>query len=303
MRKKEKLMSGWNLALMALCVALSLVLAGFLIWDYQARAAEGKRLRELAGGEQEIYVPKETETAGSGEDADGAETPDDGTLPDAGTQGTAGSADGELAEGIVCWGDEFFQEEDEVGQYSYRVTLQERLLENGHDIKVTGKTLSGASTLSVMKMAGIPEEEIEAYAKAHREAAGDEEPPITETGTRSLTEEQMERTDADDIPVIFMGYYGGWNHDPKELIEQQRKILDTFGKNKERFLIVGTRPLDDSVSESDYDSAMEEAWGEHYLSAAEATSRHVAGRVGQAEIGRAIYEKLVDLGYITSGQE
>lgn len=300
MRKKEKLASGWNLVLMILCVVLSLVLAGFLIWDHQARAAEGERLKGIADREQEIYVPKETAPAESGENTGETEAPGNGTLPD--TE-TSGSADGELAEGIVCWGDEFFQEEDEVGQYSYRVTLQERLLENGHDIKVTGKTLSGASTLSVMKMAGIPEEEIEAYAKAHREAAGDEEPPITETGTRNLTEEQMERTDADDIPVIFMGYYGGWNHDPEELIEQQRKILDTFGKNKERFLIVGTRPLDDSVSESDYDSAMEEAWGEHYLSAAEATSRHVAGRVGQAEIGRAIYEKLVDLGYITSGQE
>lgn len=295
MRKKEKLMSGWNLVLMVLCIVFSLVLAGFLVWDYQVRAAEGKRLKELAGRNQEIYVPEETEPGGSEENAETKnETP-------SGAE-TTGDAGGERAEGIVCWGDEFFKE-DEVEQNSYRAALQEQLLENGYDMEVRRKTLSGASTLSVMKMAGIPEEEIEAYVKAHREAAGDEEPPVTETGTRNLTEEQTERTDVNDIPVIFMGYYGGWNHDPKELIEQQQKILNTFGKNKERFVIVGTMPLDESVSQSDYDSAMEEAWGEHYISAADATEWHVAGRAGQAAVGRAIYEKLVELEYITAEQE
>lgn len=303
MRKKERLTTGWNLVWMILCIVFSLVLAGFLIWDHQVRAAEGERLRELAGMEQEIYVPKETEPAGSAEETkaanDETEAADNGTFPDSMTAETAG---GGQAKGIVCWGDEFFQE-DEVEQYSYRVALAKELSENGYDMEVTRKTLSGASTLSVMKMAGIPEEEIEAYADAHREAAGDGELPVTETGTRNLTEEQMERTDVDDIPVIFMGYYGGWNHDPEELIEQQQKILDTFGKNKERFVIVGTMPLDESVSQEDFDSAMEEAWGEHYISTADASTWHVAGRAGQAAVGRAIYEKLVDLGYITAGQE
>ncbi len=295
MKKRERLTSGWNLVLLVLCIVFSLVLAGFLIWDRQVRASEGRRLKELADREQEIYVPEETESAESEENTEAKnETP-------SGAETTEG-VEGERAEGIVCWGDEFFQE-DEVERYSYRVALAEQLLENGYDMEVRKKTLSGASTLSVMKMAGISEEEIEAYAAAHREAAGDEEPPVTETGTRNLTEEQMARTDVDDIPVIFMGYYGGWNHDPQELIEQQQKVLDTFGKNKERFIIVGTRPLDESVSEDDFDSAMEEAWGDHYISAADVTDWHIAGRAGQAAIGGAIYEKLVDLGYITMEQE
>lgn len=300
MRKKERLTTGWNLVWLILCIVFSLVLAGFLVWDHQVRAAERERLKELAGREQEIYVPKETEPVGN---ADETRAANDEALFDSVTADkTAESAGGEQEEGIVCWGDEFFQE-DEAEQYSYRVALAKQLSENGYDMEVTGKTLSGASTLSVMKMAGIPEEEIEAYADAHREAADGGELPITETGTRELTEEQMERTDIDDIPVIFMGYYGGWNHDPEELIEQQQKILDTFGKNKNRFVIVGTMPLDESVSQSDYDSAMEEAWGEHYLSTADATTWHVAGRVGQEAVGRAIYEKLVDLGYVTAEQE
>ena len=112
----------------------------------------------------------------------------------------------------------------------------------------------------------------------------------------------MERTEADYIPVIFMGYYGGWNKDPQELIEQQTKILDTFVGNRERFLVVGVRPMDGSVSREDYDAAMEAAWGEHYLSAAEVTTQNVASITGQQEIGRAIYDKLVELAYIKKEQ-
>ena len=39
-----------------------------------------------------------------------------------------------------------------------------------------------------------------------------------------------------------MGYYGGWNYDPEELAEQEQKILDTFGANKDNYVIVGLAP-------------------------------------------------------------
>ncbi len=54
-----------------------------------------------------------------------------------------------------------------------------------------------------------------------RQAANGAQLNVTETGIRDLTEEQTTRNDMDCIPVIFMGYYGGWNHDPQELTEQQ----------------------------------------------------------------------------------
>lgn len=286
MKKKSRFLSGWNLVLLIVCVALSLTLLGFLIWNYQAEKSETERLKKEARTDTALLRSAEELTPQINEsESEAADTEE----PEV------------QVKGIACWGDEFFRGE-EAEENSYRVTLQERLTENGYDLEVVGKTLSGASTLSLMKMAGVPEEEVEAYITAHQEAAGDAELPVTETGTRDLTEEQMARTEADYIPVLFMGYYGGWNQEPRELIEQQTKILETFVGNQEQFLIVGVRPMDGSVSQEDYDSAMEEAWGEHYLSAADATTQNIASRAGQQEIGQAIYDKLVELTYIKKEQ-
>ena len=285
MRKKEKFLAGWNLLLLVFCIALFLILATFLIWDYQMQSAETERLKEIVDNEQEMYVPEVEKTEPTEELA---EFPEEEEIP--------------AATGIACWGDEFFRGAD-AEQYSYRAILQAQLTENGYEMEVTNKTLSGASTLSMMKMAGVSEEEIEAYIAVHQEAANGETLAVTETGTRNLTEEQTARTEVDDIPVIFMGYYGGWNHDLQELIEQQKKILDTFGQNKERFLIAGVRPMDGRVTGDAYDSAMVEAWGEHYISMADVTTESITSRAGQEAAGKAIYEKLVDLEYIEKVQE
>ncbi len=287
MRKKSRFLSGWNLVLLIVCVVLFLTLLGFLVWNRQTEQAETERLKKQAETEEMLSVP--------------AEEPEPEAEREEAEQPEAEAAAPVQARGIACWGDEFFRGQ-EAEENSYRVTLQERLAENGYDLEVTGKTLSGASTLSLMKMAGVPEEEVEAYITSHQEGAEGTELPVTETGTRDLTEEQLERTEADYIPVLFMGYYGGWNRDPQELIEQQTKILETFAGNREQFLVVGVRPMDGSVSQEDYDTAMEAAWGEHYLSAAEVTTQNVASRTGQQEIGNAIYEKLEELGYIQKEQ-
>lgn len=285
MRKKSRYLSGWNLILLIVCVVLFLALLGFLIWNRRTERSETERLKKQA--EIEAALPVRTEELSPEADSEEEEAEEE--------------EEAAPAKGIACWGDEFFRGQ-EIEEDSYRVTLQEQLTQNGYDLEVVGKTLSGASTLSLMKMAGIPEEEIEAYIAAHREGNEGEELPVTETGTRELTQEQMERTEADYIPVLFMGYYGGWNRDPQELIEQQTRILETFAGSREQFLVVGVRPMDGSVSQEDYDTAMEAAWGEHYLSAAEATTQNVASRTGQQEIGNAIYERLKELGYIQKEQ-
>ena len=160
------------------------------------------------------------------------------------------------------------------------------------------KTLAGASTLSLMKMAGVSQTDLDQYIAEHTEAAAGAEIPITETGIRDLTAEQTDRSDADYIPVIFMGYYGGWNYDPEELAEQEQKILDTFGANKDNYVIVGLAPADGSVDQATYDSTMKAKWGEHYISAAEAVTVPVASQQGQSEIAQAVFQKLEELGYI-----
>jgi len=198
---------------------------------------------------------------------------------------------------VLCWGDDLINGEDSA-TYSYKVVLQNLLTENGYNLPVQDKTLQGAGTMSVMTMAGVPENEVQAFIDAHKAAANGAELPIAETGIRDLTPEQLERTDVNCIPIISMGYYGGWNHDPQELIQQQEKVLKTF-PDQEQFIIVGVRPFDDSVNSSTLDTAMREKWGEHYISASEVTGVHVAASFeGQAAVAQAVLEKLETLGYI-----
>ena len=80
----------------------------------------------------------------------------------------------------------------------------------------------------MMKRAGVDDQIIQNFISEHQKAANGAQLYVTETGIRDFTEEDLTRDDLDYIPVIFMGYYGGWNHDPAELAQQQEHILKTF---------------------------------------------------------------------------
>ncbi len=201
--------------------------------------------------------------------------------------------------GIVCWGDDLINGEAS-STSSYMAVLTSLLTENGYNLPVINKTLQGGGTLSMMKMAGVSDEVLQGYITEHKQAAGNGEPYVTETGIRDLTAEQTERNDLECIPVIFMGYYGGWNHDPAELAEQQELILNTF-PDKERFLVVGTRPVDGSVTAEELDQVMSQKWGNHYISFASVTSEAAASDSGQKALAQAIFQKLEELGYISKG--
>lgn len=280
--------------LVLLCGALLVSLAGLMLWDRQRQQEDNARLRQLIEADQAEPDQTSEKVEDSQEPSEEAE---EGISEETAPEAAAQQAEPEVpVQGIACWGDELLSA-DEAATYSYKVILQNLLNENGYSLTVADKTLNGASTLSIMKMAGVPQTDLDAYVAKHQEAAGGGELPVEETTMRDLTAEQMQRTEADYIPVIFMGYYGGWNHDPNELIEQQQKILDTFGSNKEKYIIVGSTPQDGSVDGTAYDAAMTEAWGEHYISTVALTNPR-ASYDGQAEIANGVYQKLLDLNYI-----
>ena len=177
--------------------------------------------------------------------------------------------------------------------------LQKLLAENGYsNLTVINKTLQGGGTLSMMKMAGVSDSVLQSYITKHQQAANGAQLNVTETGIRDLTEEQTTRNDMDCIPVIFMGYYGGWNHDPQELTEQQENILNTF-QNKDEFIVVGTRPMDGTVTSEALDEVLSQKWGEHYISLASVTSQPVSTKEAQQTMAEAILQKLEELGYIS----
>ena len=286
--------------LAVVCIGLLLLLGFFLVLNHRNQASETDRLKALAAAAAQ-EEQTDTGRAETSQDQEGAENTEaeqnaaEETGEGEKSEDPAAETQTE-AEGIACWGDEFFSQED--AQYSYKNVLQQLLTDNGYELQVADKTLAGASTLSLMKMAGVSQTDLDQYIAEHTEAAAGAEIPITETGIRDLTAEQTDRSDADYIPVIFMGYYGGWNYDPEELAEQEQKILDTFGANKDNYVIVGLAPADGSVDQATYDSTMKAKWGEHYISAAEAVTVPVASQQGQSEIAQAVFQKLEELGYI-----
>lgn len=282
MKRNRKTAWAWNPLLVLVCIALAVCFGGLLAWDAKAEAVRSEKLMQEAKKDKKQEVKQEVKKDKKKEEVKKEEKePAKPILP----------------QGISFWGDEFFTAENEL-QYSSRVKLEEKLKAEGYTLEYANKTLAGAGTLSVMKMAGVPQADLDKYIEKHKASAGSATLPVTETGIRDLTDEEMKRSDKDYIPVITMGYYGGWNKDPRELAEQQQKVLDTFGKNKDKFIIVGVRPMDGGVNIPEYESVMKETWGEHYISTIDICTVTTTTADGQTQVAEALYEKLLELGYI-----
>ena len=273
-----------NILLVLLCAMLLAVLGGLVAWNRKQITKEQQKLEKLAEESRETdkKAPKE---------ADKKEKEEQKATP------TPSEAAKEEAAGIVFWGDDLLTESD-TQQYSYMAVLQKILQENGYTIPVFNKTLQGGGTLSMMKRAGVEDEVLQGYIAAHQQAANGAQLPVTETGIRDFSQEELIRDDADCIPIIFMGYYGGWNHDPNELAAQQEHILKTFS-DQEKFIVVGTRPLDGSVDSASLDAVLSQKWGEHYISLAAVTANPASTYEAQEAMAQAIYEKMTELKYIS----
>lgn len=275
----------WNIIFLIFGIILMVLLVGMLYWSRETEAAESRRLQEMAKKTEDSAKTNAGTKVETEKSEEVKEEPE--SVPE---------EEEKNPEGIVCWGDDLINGEASA-KYSYKVVLQKLLEENGYTLPVQDKTLQGAGTLSMMTMAGVPAEEVQQFVTKHKEKAAGANLAVTETGIRDLTEEQTERTDINCIPVICMGYYGGWSHDPEELAQQQQKILDTF-PNKEKFIIVGTRPMDGSVDAATLDAVLKAKWGKNYISAAEVTTSPSSTYEAQAEIAQAVLDKLEELKYI-----
>ena len=299
---------GRNRLLLILCILLFILFGALLLWSRSSNAANTARLQKLAAQEEKNDQNKEQDASEEARPEKAAKEETEENEDQASTDQQESENENEesaaeeaettsaLAKGIVCWGDDLINGE-ESATHSYRAVLQNLLNDSGYNLTVIDKTLQGAGTLSMMTMAGVPQEEVQSYITAHQEAAQGQELPVTETGIRDLTPEQTQRNDLEYVPVIFMGYYGGWNHDPAELVRQQEAILNTFPQ-QEQYIIAATFPLDGSVDSATLDSVMSEKWGDHYISMASITSNPASTYEGQADLAAAIFQKMKDLGYL-----
>ena len=215
-----------------ICIVLIGVLGAIFVTSKKSEREEAQRLEKLASDQQKGIEDYESvkEHAAELEKEDGSETdssvasePDDSTDSADEADSTDSTADAErTVSGVVCWGDDLINGTDS-DTYSYMAVLQKLLAENGYsNLTVINKTLQGGGTLSMMKMAGVSDSVLQSYITKHQQAANGAQLNVTETGIRDLTEEQTTRNDMDCIPVIFMGYYGGWNHDHRNLLSSRR---------------------------------------------------------------------------------
>lgn len=317
---RNKKIKKTNILLGFICILLAVLLGFILVTSYKSEQKESRHLSEIADDQQsgiEDYEEvkeraKELEEISSeeAEDTEDVKSKNTEDTKDTEKTDTADTEDADKTEdtkdtkdktaaasGIVCWGDDLINGE-ESNTYSYMTVLQKLLTDNGYNMTVINKTLQGGGTLSMMKMAGVSDETIQGYITRHQQAANGAQLNVTETGIRDLTEEQTTRNDMDCIPVIFMGYYGGWNHDPAELADQQEQILNTF-QNKDQFIVVGTRPMDGSVTSEALDQVLSQKWGEHYISLADVTAQPSSTYEAQQAMAEAILQKLQELNYIS----
>lgn len=317
-RNRKKKGKKTNILLGFICILLVGLLGFLLAMNYKTEQEESQRLTELAGDQHigiedydavkehaaELEKASKDEEESSETDNTDKKSKKNNQKEDAAeaddTENAEENADEETARtisGIVCWGDDLING-DASNTYSYMAVLQKLLTDNGYNLTVVNKTLQAGGTLSMMKMAGVSDETLQGYIAKHQQAANGAQLNVTETGIRDLTEEETTRNDMDCIPVIFMGYYGGWNHDPAELAEQQEQILNTF-QYKDDFIVVGTIPLDGSVTADALDQVLSQKWGEHYISLASVTAQPSATYEAQQAMGEAVFNKLQELGYIT----
>lgn len=68
----------------------------------------------------------------------------------------------------------------------------------------------------------------------------------------------------DYVSVLSIGNNGGWNDDPAVLVEQQKRFVETRGKNKDKYIIIG---LVDGNNETNAqaDSLMASAFGDRFI--------------------------------------
>ena len=197
--------------------------------------------------------------------------------------------------------------------------LGSMLEENGVSAAVSDYTWDMAGTLSQMRFADVPEETVDSYIEAHNENGL--RGYLYETTVRDdLEESYIEREDYESIPVICIGYNGGYGMSSAELIEQQSLILNTYTLQAAnapseasteadqengvddgemgisgKYLIVGHLPAG-WRDLNNYETRMKNAWGDHFVSLNEIEG-DVVSRGYREAVADTIYNKLVEMGY------
>lgn len=284
-----------------LCVALG----GLLVVSRKSEAQqieENKAVRETIADTERVQLQGNAEPAVSSEvetsSVDNKETEQmSETDETSATEETAAESTENHQVKISIRGDSFIKE-DKLATDGIGAALTALFEEKKQEAEVQDYTLYHAGSMTQLRLAGVDEETIDTYVKEHTENADHKKLTIYEKKVRAAEEMDLTRKDQDGIPVLFMGYWGGWYYTVDELIDQQKAILETYD-NPEAYIIVGYYPNKDmKIDKQEYKDKMESAWGDHYLQLDDAITHSLSGADGSKDAADAIYQKMVALGYV-----
>lgn len=282
-----------NGALIALAI---LLLAGLAVFLGLNRKEEQETIQKLRQEQQKTRQEAEEKAFDDeSEKAEAEVTPSPTAMPEETAAATPQPTDMPVELSLSFRGDSFVEEENQE-ESGYPALVEELLMKKEKNVPVEDYTMDAAGSLSQMKLAGVKQSILDGYVAEHQKLAEEQTLRITETKIRELSEEELVREDQNSIPVICMGYYGGWCGDPKELCDQIQHILDTYTQ-KDKYLILGLYPSWVQDREA-YHEEMTSRWGEHYFQLDDVIRNAASSDKGRQEIAEAIYQKLTEMEYV-----
>lgn len=307
--------------LIILCIIMAGGLLGFLQWNRSQEKALSESLKKEAQSTEDLagagYISSASFSERSMTDAPASGSQDaqtsQGSQGDESVQTSSAAASSSSTtsdssrntaqtafQAVSIRGDGFCEYGGTTADTSLAADLQKLLAEKGSSLTVQDYTMDMAGSLSQMRKAGVPESDISAYVEKHQQDADGATLQDTETIVRDLTADLLTRDDQADLPVIGMGYYGGFGGDVSELIEQEKKVLGTYIQ-QEDYIILGYYPeqFTEDSQKRDYDTAMIAAFGEHFVNVdAQVHTGDVTSAETREAIAGAICDKMTELGYV-----
>ncbi len=189
-----------------------------------------------------------------------------------------------------------YMEDDADRANGYPAKLQALLQAAGSGMTVEDDTWDMAGTLSQMSLAGIDQQTVQNYISKHTQnGLTDSYDTIVRA---DLSQYLKDRDDQSYLPVLTMGYHGGWGNDLDELVEQEKAVLATYENGDKDYLVLGSYPSG-WTDHTAYDTAMTQAFGNHYISLNSTVTASMMSEDGRQQIAQTIFNKLKEFNYIS----
>ncbi|MEE3419774.1 MAG: hypothetical protein VZR02_01520 [Lachnospiraceae bacterium] len=153
-------------------------------------------------------------------------------------------------------------------------------------------TVNQCGSMSHLKKAGVDDTTLQAFIAAHQ--ASKQTATSTETKLRDFTAEELTRDDQNALPIICIGYYGGWGNNPDELVQQVQDLLKTYSQ-QDKYIVIGCYPAGYAGGEA-YNAALSKAFGIHLIDAS-GNNWNKVDKASRQGIAKAVAAKIKELGY------